>query len=90
MRSLLLDVEYNRGAGDMALLFIEQLRFSKGKIVHGINQKHIMQFLDLLEDYVTAPGLSAMKMLEDILPPAMNFRFVYDREGNMIAIKLED
>lgn len=33
MRSLLPDVEYNRGARDMALLFIEQLRIGKGKII---------------------------------------------------------
>ena len=90
MRSLFLDAEYNRGARDMGLLFIEQLRIGKDKIIDSMKQKNMMPFLDLLEDYITALGLSAMKMLEEILPPAMNFRLVWDENSNMIAIKLED
>ena len=58
-----------------------------GNILPGISKKHKLQFLQLLENYVTAPGLNAAKFLtENPDVNGMGFTLEYDTAGNMTGI----
>jgi len=78
MRNIILDSEYNRGALDMALLFINELKNHKGAITDG-NLETKKQFLSALEALVI-PHFNATELIRSRHP----FR------GMMLRIHRED
>jgi len=79
---------YNKGAFDMAVLFINSLIEHDGSICKHLNKKQRLQFLKLLEKFV-ATNWNASKMIENQdAQGRFNFEFLYDDEHNIKEIRM--
>ena len=88
--NLILTSLYNRGARDMAIIFINTLQRNRGKLL-GCKKSTEMQYLKLLKDVFTQPGHPALNflMLQEADGSFPNLHLHYDDKGNMVKISME-